>query len=87
MDHLQIEVREIQEPTSLSAIQGLGLSEVGEVFVVSKDLDWERGAVKVVSPGFERADDGKEFAVIDVIVSFCLRERLGEVGTRVPVSI
>jgi len=65
----------------------LGLSEVGEVFVVGKDLDWERRAVEVVSPGFKGTDDGEEFAVIDIIVSFCLREQLGEVRAGVPIPI
>jgi len=55
--------------------------------VVSKDLNWERGTVKVVSEGFEGTDDGEEFAVVDIIVSFCLRERLGEVGTGVPIAV
>jgi len=55
--------------------------------VVGKDLDWEWGAMEVVSPGFKGTDDGEEFVVIDIVVSFCLRERLGEVGTGVPISI
>ena len=63
------------------------MSEVGKVFVVGKDLDGERGAVEVVSKGFERVDDCEEFAIVDVIVSFCLGERLGEVGAGVPVSV
>ena len=69
------------------AVQGLGLSEVGEVFVVGKDLDREGRAVEVMSPGFKGADDGEEFAIIDIIVSFCLRERLGEVGAGVPIPV
>jgi len=55
--------------------------------VVGKDLDREWRAVKVVSPGFKGADDSEEFAVIDIIVLFCLRERLGEVGTGVPIPV
>jgi len=55
--------------------------------VVSEDLDGEGGAMEVVSKGFESANNSEEFAVVDVVVSFCLRERLGEVGTRVPISI
>jgi len=50
------------------------LSEVGEVFVVGKDLDGEGRAMEVVSPGFKGMDDSEEFAVIDIIVSFRLRE-------------
>ena len=72
---------------SLSAVQGLGLSEVGKVLMVGEDLNWERGAVEVVSPGFEGVDDGKEFTIIDAIILFCLEEQLREVGTGMPVSI
>jgi len=52
----------------------LGLSEVGKVLVVSEDLDREGRAVEVVSKGFESANYGEEFAVIDIVVSFCLGE-------------
>jgi len=55
--------------------------------VVGEDLNWERGAVKVVSKGFEGVNNSEEFTVIDIIVSFCLRERLGKVGTRMPIAI
>jgi len=65
----------------------LGLSEVGKVLVVSEDLDWEGRAVKVVSKGFESANYGEEFGVINIVVSFCLRERLGKVGAGVPVAV
>jgi len=55
--------------------------------VVSKDLNWERRAVEVVSPGFKGTDDGEEFAIINIIVLFCLRERLGKVGAGVPIPV
>jgi len=55
--------------------------------VVSEDLNQEGGAVKVVLKGFESANDSEEFSVIDVVVSFCLREQLGKVGTGVPITI
>jgi len=55
--------------------------------VVSEDLDREGRAVKVVSKGFESANYGEEFAVIDIVISFCLRERLGKVGAGVPVAV
>ena len=38
--------------------------------MIGEDLDWEREAMKVMSPGFEGVDDGKEFAIIDVIIMF-----------------
>ena len=46
------------------------MAEVGEVFMVSEYLYWEGGAMEVVVPRFQGADDGKEFAVIDVVVAF-----------------
>jgi len=55
--------------------------------VVGKDLNWKLGAVEVVPPGFEGMDDCEEFSIIDVVISFCLGDRLREVGTGVPISI
>ena len=68
-------------------VEGLGETEVGEIFMVSEDLYRERGSVEVVLPTLQGMDDGKEFSVIDVIVSFCQGERLGEVGTGVPFAV
>ena len=68
-------------------VKGLGGAEVGKVFVVGEDLYRERGSVEVVLPGLQGTDDGKEFLVIDVVVSFCWGEQLGEVGTGVPLAI
>ena len=42
--------------------------------MIGKDLDWEQGAVEVVSPGFKGTDDRKEFLIIDVVISFSLGE-------------
>ena len=61
--------------------------EVGEVLMVSKDLYREWESMEVMSPGFQGADNSKEFSVIDVIVSFCWREQLEEVGAGVPFAI
>ena len=74
MDHFQIEVSEVNEPTGLSLIESLGGTEVGEFLMVSEDLYRERGPMEVVSPRLQRTNDGKEFPVIDVIVSFCRGE-------------
>ena len=76
MDHFEVKVGEVNEPSCLSAIERLGLAEVGKVFVVCENLYWKRGAVEVVTPRFQGANDRKEFSVIDVIVSFGRRERL-----------
>ena len=87
MDHFKIKVGKVDEPARLPAIQHLGLTEIGEIFVVREDLHWERRAMEVMAPRFQSADDGKEFSVIDVVVLLCGGERLGEIGTWVPVSI
>ena len=50
VDHFQIKVCEVDEPTSLSSVEVLGGMEVGEVLMVGEDLDWEGGSVEVVSP-------------------------------------
>ena len=76
MDHLEVKVGEVDEPSCLLAIERLGLAEVGEVFVVYENLYQERRAVEVVMPGFQGTDDREEFLVIDVVVSFGRRERL-----------
>ena len=61
--------------------------EVGEVFVVGKDLHREWGSVEVVSPGFQSPDNGEEFSVIDIVVSFGWGEQLRKVGAGMPVTI
>ena len=55
--------------------------------MICEDLDWEWGASKVMVPHFEASDNSEKFSVIDVIASFCHKEGLGEVGTRMPFSI
>ena len=69
------------------AIEVLCLMKVCQVLVVGEDLDGEGGSVEVVSPGFQSMDDCKELLVIDVVVSFSRDERLGKVGTGMPVAV
>ena len=52
-----------------------------------KDLDRERGTVEIPLSSFESMNDNEEFMVINIIVTFCGRERLGEVGIKIPFSI
>ena len=87
MDHFQVEVGKVNEPTCLAAVKHLGLAEIGKVLVVGKNLYRKGRAMEVVAPRLQGANDGEEFAVIDVVISFGWREGLGEVGTRVPVTI
>ena len=50
-------------------VEMLGRTEEGEILMVGEDLDWERRAMEVMSPSFEGVDDGKEFVIIDVIIT------------------
>ena len=63
------------------------LSEVREVLVVGEDLDRERGAMEVVAPSFQGANDSKKLTVVDVVIPFRGGERLGKVGTGMPITI
>ena len=65
----------------------MGLTEVGKVLMVGKDLYRERGTVEVVAPRFQGANNGEKFATIDIIVTLGGGEGLGEVGTRMPVAV
>ena len=74
----------------LSAVKGLGRTEVSEVFVIGEDLDREWGSMEVILPRLQSSDNGKEFSVIctvDVIVLFCRGERLREIGAGVPFTV
>ena len=58
MDYFQIEIYEINEPLCLLKIEHLGLSKVGNIFMVSENLFWERRSMKILAPGFQGMDDG-----------------------------
>ena len=87
MDHFQVKVSKVDEPARLAAIERLGLAEIGEVLVVSEDLHREGGAMKIVAPGFQGADNSKEFSVVDIVVPLGGGEGLREVGAWVPIAI
>ena len=87
MDHFEIKISQVEKPVGMFMVEILRLVEVGQVFMVGENLNWERGALKIVVPGVKTMDDSKEFSVVDVIVSFSGGERLGEVGAGVTVPI
>ena len=87
MGEAEVEICKVKEPTGLAAVKALGRAEEGHVFMVSKDLNRKRGAMEIMTPCFESANDSKEFTIINIIVSFCRREPLGEVGARMPVPV
>ena len=52
------------------AVEVLGLMDVCQVLVVSKDLYREGGTVEVVPPGLQGVDNDEEFSVTDIVVAF-----------------
>ena len=60
----------------LTAIQISRLAEVGEVFMVSKDVNCSGGTKKVVAPGIEGSHDSKQLSIVDVVIAFSRAERL-----------
>ena len=38
--------------------------------MVGEDLYWKGGAVEVVAPRFQGANDSEEFSIIDIVVAF-----------------
>ena len=84
---VKIKFREVKKPASLAAVEFLGLSEVGEVLMVSEYLDWGGGSKEIVSPGIQGSHDCEEFSVVNVIVVLGRAKHLGEIGTGVPNSV
>ena len=76
MDHFEIVVGKVNEPARLAAVKCLGLAEIGQVFVIGKDLHQEGRAMKIVVPGFQGMDDCEELSVVDVIISLGRGEQL-----------
>ena len=58
MNHFQVKVGKVDKPLGLSAVEGLWGVEIGEVFVVGKDLNREWRSMEVVLPALQGADDG-----------------------------
>ena len=74
VDHLEVKVSKVNKPTCLAAVKRLRLTKIGKILMIGEDLHRERGAVEVVAPGFQGANDSKEFAIIYVVVAFSGRE-------------
>ena len=70
MDHFQVKVSKVDEPARLSAVERLGLAEIGKILVVCEDLYGKGGTVEIVAPRLQGANDGEEFAVVNIIISF-----------------
>src|SRR3981189_1314308 len=74
----EIEAGEIEQPSSLPAIELLCDSKVFEVLVVSEDLNRMARPLKIVAPFLEPLDYRQHFHVVDLIVAFDRTERLGQ---------
>ncbi len=79
---MDVVVCQVQEVTGDASVDSLRVSPVLEVIVVCEDDNWVGASDEEVSPVFEASDDGQEFSVIDVVVSFSGIECLGMVSHR-----
>ena len=87
MEKLEVEVLKEHHPLGLVTRQSLGLAEVSKVFVIHEQGDGMGGSLQVMSPVFKSMDDGEQFPIIDVIVSFSRRESLRQVSAGVKIAI
>ena len=74
MDDFEVKIGKVEQPSRLTTIEVLYLTEVRQVLVICEDLNGERGTVEVMSPRLQGMDDGKELPVVDVIIAFCWDE-------------
>ncbi len=58
------------------------MAPILEVVVVCENNDWVGASDEQVSPVFEASDDGQEFSVVDVVVSFSWIECLEVISYR-----
>ena len=70
----------------MSAGKFTGVFKVGQVLVIGDDGNRMRCTLNVLTPFSESKNDCKEFAVIDVVVSFSWEESTREVGARVKIT-
>ena len=70
MDHFEVKVCEVNKPACLAAVERLGLAEISKVLVVGEDLYGEGGAVEVVAPGLQGANNGEKLPVINIVITF-----------------
>ena len=57
MDHFEVKVGEVNEPSCLAVVKRLGLLEVGEVFMIGEYLHQKGGGMEVVMPRLKGTDD------------------------------
>ena len=52
MDHFQVKVGKVDKPVGLLMIESLWGVAVGEILVISGDLNGKQGSMEAMSPGF-----------------------------------
>ena len=58
----------------MSSVEFLGGHEIFQVFVIAPDFDLVVSAFKIMAPLFEASHDDEHFFVVNVVVSFDVRE-------------
>ena len=48
----------------------MGLAEISKVLVVGEDLYGKGGAMEIVAPGLQGANNGEELSVINIVITF-----------------
>ena len=76
MDDFEVKISKVKQPSCLTTIEVLCLTEIRQVLVVSEDLDGEGGAMEVMPPGLQGMDDCEELSVVDIVVAFRRNEQL-----------
>lgn len=66
----EVEARKVEGPAGLSAVELVGFSEVGGVFVINKDFKVVSGTFEVVAPFFHSTNDAQKLLVMDIVILF-----------------
>jgi hypothetical protein len=66
---LKVKSSEERGPSCLPSIERLGFGKVDEVFVIAEYIHRVLSPFQIVTPCFERLEDGEEFLVVDVVVA------------------
>ncbi|KIK93227.1 hypothetical protein PAXRUDRAFT_145543, partial [Paxillus rubicundulus Ve08.2h10] len=80
----EIVVGEFCNPTSLTTIKFLWLTEIVDVLMIGPDLKGVRSAHQKVTQFREGNHDGKKFIIMNFIIAFCGVKRFREECKRMP---
>ncbi|KIJ04694.1 hypothetical protein PAXINDRAFT_94424, partial [Paxillus involutus ATCC 200175] len=63
-------VGEFRNPTSLTTVKFLWLTEIVEVLMIGPDLEGVRSTHQKVTPFREGGHDGEKFTIVNLIIAF-----------------